>query len=81
LEDYRLEILPSIVENWENLSDCERSDIGSLNNFFCGMHLVVGMADTEWEQAHFDCPQGAAALPRVFARNEAGTCIYKCIMI
>ena len=43
------------------------------------MHLVVGIADTaaetvkEWENLHFESLQGAASLPKVFARNEAGT--------
>lgn len=42
------------------------------------MHLVVGLADTaaatvkEWEKVHFESPQGAAALPKVFAGSEAG---------
>ena len=50
------------------------------------MHLVVGMADTaaetvkEWENLHFESPQGAASLPKVLARNinEAGTVL--CIL-
>ena len=80
LEDYRLEILPTVVENWEDLSDDEKTSISSLNSFFCGMHLVVGMADTaaatvkEWENAHFDSLQGAASLPKVYAKNESGMC-------
>ena len=40
------------------------------------MHLVVGMADTaaatlkEWEDAHFESPQGAATLPKVFVKKK-----------
>ena len=85
LEDYRLEVLPSIIENWENLSTDERTNLASLNSFFCGMHLVVGMADTaaatvkEWESVHFESPQGAASLPKVFARNEAG--MHVCVSV
>ena len=84
LENYRLEVLPSVIDNWEQLSQDERTNICSLNSFFCGMHLVVGMADTaaetvkEWENLHFESPQGAASLPKVFARNEAGTVL--CIL-
>ena len=80
LEEYRLEVFPSIIEAWVTLSPKERAKISNLNSFFCGMHLVVGMADTaastlkEWECTHFESPQGAAALPKVFTRNEAGMC-------
>ena len=38
------------------------------------------MADTaaatvkEWENVHFDSLQGAASLPKVYAKNESGMC-------
>ena len=46
LEGYRSEVLPSIVEGWSDLSPDEQVRISNLNNFFCGLHLLVGMADT-----------------------------------
>ena len=58
LEGYRLEILPSVINNWNEMNTDEQQSIGTLNNFFCGLHLLVGMADTassvllQWEQAH-----------------------------
>ena len=75
LEEYRLEVLPSVIEGWENLSPNVKAKISSL---ISSMHLVVGMADTaasEWESTHFESPQGAAALPKVFTRNEAGSSV------
>ena len=51
--------------------------MSNINSFFCGMPLVVGMADTaastlkELEEIHVEAPQGAA----VFAKNE-DTCMY-----
>ena len=42
------------------LSEEEHLNLSSLNNFFCGMHVVVGMADCasstllQWESTHFD---------------------------
>ena len=60
LEDYRQEILPSVVAGWDALSEEEQLNLSSLNNFFCGMHLTVGMADCvlstllEWENTYFD---------------------------
>ncbi len=78
LEEYRIDVLPSIIEGWDTLSEEEQDKISKMNNFFCGMHLMVGMADTaastlkEWENAHFDSPQGATALAKIFVRNESG---------
>ena len=45
----------------------EQGSISTLNNFFCGMHLLVGMADVvssvllQWETMHFAESVGAAA--------------------
>ena len=60
LEDYRAEVLPVVVSNWSALSIEEKVNFTSLNNFFCGMHVVVGLADTaaavllEWEKVCSD---------------------------
>lgn len=80
LEEYRSELLPSIVEDWSHLSQTEQEHISSLNNFFCGMHVLVGMADTtsttlkEWENAHFGTPTvgAAATVSTSGGRSESG---------
>lgn len=46
LEQFRSEILPQVIDNWENLSEEERQLCSKMNNFYCGLHLLVGMADT-----------------------------------
>ena len=52
--------MPSAVAGWDALSEEEQLNLSSLNFFFCGMHLTVGMADSvlsillEWENAYFD---------------------------
>ena len=45
LEDYRRDILPTVIDTWEQMTPEEQGSISTLNNFFCGMHVVVGMAD------------------------------------
>jgi len=45
LEDYREKILSEVRTAWTDLSDEEKSGIVHLNSFFCGMHLMVGMAE------------------------------------
>ena len=77
LEDYRVEILPMVVADWETLSVDEQSNLSSLNNFFCGMHVIVGMADAasstlmQWESAHFDAgvPSSGSVIVR---KSEPG---------
>ena len=45
LQSYHLEVLQSVVDNWAGLGEDEQQDISTLNNFLCGLHLLVGMAD------------------------------------
>lgn len=45
LHDYRKEILPDVIENWQDLSDDERDQMTRMNNFFCGLHFLVGLAE------------------------------------
>ena len=79
LEDYRSDILPKVIESWEQMTPEEKLSVSTLNNFFCGLHLLVGMADVaastllEWESTYFEGPVGAAALPRNFcSKSESG---------
>lgn len=80
LEDYRSEVLPEVVKGWSDLQVEQRERLSLLNNFFCGLHLLVGMAETaaasigEWENIHFEeLAIGAAALPSHWKKNESGT--------
>ena len=56
----------------------EQGSISTLSNFFCGMHVVVGMADTvssvllRWESAHFDKSVGAAVFCAFVKKTESG---------
>ena len=35
----------TIVQSWEQMTPDEQGSISTQNNFFCGLHVVVGMAD------------------------------------
>lgn len=60
LHDYRAEVLPTIVENWKDMSELERQQLTRMNNFFCGLHYIVGLAECTdevlklWEAASED---------------------------
>ena len=77
LEEYRAQILPEVITSWHDFSSEEQQSMSSLNNFFCGLHLLVGMADAaastlvQWEATHFsEDPAGSGVLVR---KSESGT--------
>jgi len=37
-------LLPDVVENWDELSDVKKMEIGKISSFFCKMHIFVNMA-------------------------------------
>jgi len=45
LSQYRSEILPTVLQEWEKLSDEERQSMSRMYNFYCGMHFVTNMAE------------------------------------
>jgi hypothetical protein len=48
LEDYRANILKEhLSESWDMMSDAEKSSVTKLNNFFCGLHVLVHAAETQ----------------------------------
>jgi hypothetical protein len=45
-EEYRTHILKEeFEEQWDEMSDAEKSSICTLNNFFCGLHVLVHVAE------------------------------------
>ena len=58
LHDFRAEILPTVAENWNQMTEMEKEQLTRMNNFFCGLHFLVGLADTAEEtvklwEAHY----------------------------
>ena len=45
LEAYRMEILPEVVSEWDDLSTDEKDSMATIYHFFCGVHLIGNMAD------------------------------------
>ena len=73
LEQYRSTILPSVTAGWCDLSDEAKASLGRMNNFYCGLHYLVGLADqaqkclAAWEKLHVQTSNGSDA------NSEAGT--------
>ena len=49
IHDFRAGVLPTIIENWDHLHESEQQQFNRMNNFFCGLHFVVGLADAAEE--------------------------------
>ena len=58
LNTYRADVLPDVVDGWNGLSPTERASFSKMNNFFCGLHFLVALADVsaetlrQWESLH-----------------------------
>ena len=59
VEEYRKEILPLNYENWNSLTEDAKTNLQKLYKFFCGLQLMVGIADvTNATLAEFEKLQG-----------------------
>jgi len=45
LEQYRRDVMPMFVDSWNSLSEDERLVTVKVNNFLCGLHLLVNFAE------------------------------------
>ena len=76
LKIYRRDILPLVVTNWSRLLSEEQGELARLNNFLCGMHILVGIADIasstllQWEASH--CGNGFLRMPCDFRKFVKG---------
>ncbi|XP_041481824.1 uncharacterized protein LOC121428993 [Lytechinus variegatus] len=56
LELWRSNILPQVIENWESLDDGVKQEIATINDLYCGKHLVLNLQEysasalCEWEK-------------------------------
>ena len=78
LSEYRANILPDIVSGWEQMSEGEREQLTRMNNFFCGLHFLVSLADGAeetvklWEstiEEGTDAPGGRSSSTQNFVRT------------
>ena len=49
LSEYRANILPDIVSGWQEMTDEEQEQVTRMNNFFCGLHFLIALADSAEE--------------------------------
>ena len=44
LADYIAEVLPHVATGWSEARNTEKEILTRMNNFFCGLHFIVGTA-------------------------------------
>eukprot|EP00117_Sycon_ciliatum_P022674 scpid18081/ scgid19491/ len=77
LQEFRQTVMPSVVDGWSELPDDAKARLGVVNNFYCGLHFIVGLAEQAqetmraWEKAEYASGVGAAAVGG-FTTGEPG---------
>ena len=79
IEQTRSEILPIVYENYDDLSEDEKTDAGSILVFSCGLHGLVHMAESanesliECEKSYFDREMPPAFDVSFVKKSESAT--------
>lgn len=78
LAEYRTEVLPEMVRDWHELEEDDRIVLSCLNNFFCGLHSLVHIAEVSnkslIEVEHTNFNGDVPILNKIFHKNsESGT--------
>ena len=78
-QDYRAGMLPEVIKGLDILNESKQLKISKVNDFFCGMHYIVGLADQSevalkaWDKLLFgDLPVGSVAQGG-YSKGEPGT--------
>ena len=72
-------MLPDVIKNWENLSNDQQQSLGNVNEFFCGLHFLVGLADQAeiclkiWENIIFKGQNVGSLLHGWYSNGELST--------
>lgn len=78
-QDYRSNVLPEVVKGWDNLSTEVRNKVSKVNDFFCGLHFIVGLADQAevalkaWDKLLFDDLYVGSLANGGYSKGESGT--------
>ena len=76
---FRKELLPDVIKNLENLSNDQQQYLGNVNDFFCDLHFLVGLADQAeaclkvWENIIFKGQNVGSLLHGGYSNGESGT--------
>ena len=75
----RKEFSPYVVRNWSYLSNAEQESFGKANEFLCGLHFLVGLADQAeaclevWEKILYNGQNVGSLAHEGYSNGEPGT--------
>ena len=78
-QNYRASVLPTLFENWDTFSENIQENFIKFNDFFCGLHFLVGLADqTEialkaWDKLLYDDRPIGSLANGGYSKGESGT--------
>ena len=76
---YRKSVIPEIIDNWEDLDIKQKKCITGVNDFYCGFHFLVGLADQAeaslklWESLLFGEAKIGSLNHGGYSKGESGT--------
>ena len=76
LTELRKELLPKVVEKWEDLSEDSKKSLEQMGNFYCKLHLLVNLgkeANKALKLFEHAATEGRNALA-FLSSNESGSC-------
>ena len=79
VRNYREAILPQVVEEWEGLSKEEQDKMSRMNDLFCGLHFIVGLADQAeaalkvWDRLLYGDEKVGSIKHGGYSKGESGT--------
>ena len=78
-KEYREGILPNVIEDWQKLSEQDQSQLKNVNQFFCGLHFLVGLADQAeatlkvWDTLCWGTRKVGSLAHGGYSKGESGT--------
>ena len=79
LEEWREKTLPNVISNWDKLSPETKTNMTTINDLYCGKHLVLNLQDyagaalKEWEQVESDSGKLGREKHLPWSRKESAT--------
>ena len=77
--EYRETVIPSVQENWQTLTVDEQKDLAKVNQFFCGLHFIVALADQAeaslkvWEKLLYGKEKVGSLAKGGYSSGDSGT--------
>lgn len=75
--EYRTSVIPEVISNWDQLSKEDQDKLTKINDFYCGLHFIVALADQseacmKREQVMFDGAKVGSLAHGGYSKGDSG---------